>query len=109
MDTLIGIVQGESVRPEDVEPDCSSDSRPVEWQQGIASALRKRQTHGRVRREVEPAETAGILMAMVEGYVSLANNAQDAKVSKTGKKNRVGWLRSRRVPGNRKQGSSHRF
>jgi hypothetical protein len=43
-------------------------------------------THGRVRRDVEPAETAGFLMAMVEGYVSLAKNAQDAKVSKTGRK-----------------------
>jgi hypothetical protein len=30
-------------------------------------------------------------MAMVEGYVSLGKNAQDAKVSKTGKKNMVGW------------------
>jgi TetR/AcrR family transcriptional repressor of nem operon len=61
-----------------------------EWQEGIASALRKGQTRGRVRRDAEPAETAGFLMAMVEGYVSLAKNAQDAKVSKTGKKNMVG-------------------
>jgi TetR/AcrR family transcriptional regulator, transcriptional repressor for nem operon len=75
-----------------------------EWQEGIVSALRKGQTHGRVRRDMEPAETAGFLMAMVEGYVSLAKNALDARVSKTGEKNMVGWLRSLRVPGNRKQG-----
>ena len=30
---------------------------------------------------MEPAETAGFPMAMIEGYVSLAKNAQDAKVS----------------------------
>jgi len=60
-------------------------------------------THGRVRRDVEPAETAGFLMAMVEGYVSLAKNAQDAKVSKTGRKH-GGLAPVLRVPGNRKQG-----
>jgi TetR/AcrR family transcriptional regulator, transcriptional repressor for nem operon len=122
IDTLIGIVRGESVRPEDVRGGCplnnlAQERSPLdegfrkrlatvfhEWPEGIASALRKGQTHGRVRRDVEPAETAGFLMAMVEGYVSLAKNAQDAQVSKTGKKNMVGWLRSLRVPGNRKQG-----
>jgi hypothetical protein len=41
-----------------------------------------------------------LLIAMVEGYGSLAKNAQDPKVIKAGIKNIVGWLRSLRQPGN---------
>ena len=59
---------------------------------------------GRVRRDVEPAEAAGFLIATLEGYVSLAKNAQDPKVMKAGIINIVGWLRSLRPPGNRKRG-----
>jgi AcrR family transcriptional regulator len=121
IDTLIGIVQGESVRPEDVRGGCplnnlAQEMSPLdegfrkrlaivfhEWQKGVASALREGQIHGRVRPDVEPVETAGFLIAMVEGYVSLAKNAQDAKVSKAGKRNMIGWLESLRPPGNRKR------
>jgi hypothetical protein len=53
---------------------------------------------------VEPADAAGLLIAMVEGYASLAKNAQDPKVMKAGIRNMVGWLRSLRAPGNRKRG-----
>jgi len=53
---------------------------------------------------VEPADAAGLLIAMVEGYGSLANNAQDPKVMSAGIRNIVGWLRSLRPPGNRKRG-----
>jgi hypothetical protein len=53
---------------------------------------------------VEPADAAGLLIAMVEGYASLAKNAQDPKVMKAGIRNIVGWLRSLRAPGNRKRG-----
>jgi len=74
------------------------------WQEGIAAALRKGQTHGRVRSDVDPAATAGFLIATLEGYVSLAKNAQDAKVMKAGIRNIVGWLRSLRPPGNHKRG-----
>jgi AcrR family transcriptional regulator len=42
------------------------------------------------------------LIAMVEGYASLAKNAQDPKVMKAGIRNIVGWLRSLRAPGNRR-------
>jgi TetR/AcrR family transcriptional regulator, transcriptional repressor for nem operon len=70
------------------------------WQEGIASALRAEQIQGRVRRDVEPAEAAGFLIATLEGYVSLAKNAQDPKVMKTGIKNIVVWLRSLRPPDN---------
>jgi TetR/AcrR family transcriptional regulator, transcriptional repressor for nem operon len=122
IDTLIGIVQGESVRPEDIRGGCPLNNLAQEmssldegfrnrlamvfhaWQDGIASALREGQARGRVRRDVEPDETAGFLIATLEGYVSLAKNAQDAKVMKAGIKNIVGWLRSLRSSGNRKRG-----
>jgi hypothetical protein len=74
------------------------------WRQAVASILREGQTHGSVRREVEPDDAAGLLIAMVEGYASLAKNAQNPKVMKAGIKNIVGWLRSLRAAGNRKQG-----
>jgi hypothetical protein len=53
---------------------------------------------------LEPAQAAGLLIAMVEGYGSLAKNAQDAKVMEEGIRNIVEWLRSMRPPGNRKRG-----
>lgn len=118
VDTLIGIVQGESVRPADVRGGCplnnlAQEMSPLDegfrkrleklfgaWQQGIAAALQEGQARGQVRRDVGPAEAAGFLIAMVEGYVSLAKNAQDPKMWKAGKKSMVGWLRSLRPQGN---------
>ena len=122
VDTLISIVQGESVRPEDVRGGCplnnlAQEMSPLDegfrkrlanvfqaWQEGIAAALREGQAAGRVRRDVKPAEAAGFLIATLEGYVSLAKNAQDAKVMKAGIRNIVEWLRSLRPPGNHKRG-----
>jgi TetR/AcrR family transcriptional repressor of nem operon len=121
IDTLIGCVQAISVRPNDVRGGCSLNNLAQEmsplhagfrkrlknlfdaWQQGVAGALREGQTHGKVRRDVNPAEAAGLLIAMVEGYASLAKNAQDARVMKTGIRNIVDWLRSLRPSGNRKK------
>ena len=116
IDALIGIVQATSVRPEDVKGGCplvnlSQEMSPVDeqfrkrletifkaWQEGIATALRRGQSQGTVRRDLDPEETAGFLMAMYEGYVLLAKNAQDAKVWNVGIRNIVGWLRSLRAP-----------
>jgi AcrR family transcriptional regulator len=118
--TLIGIVQATSVRPKDVERGCplvnlAQEMSPLDeqfrkslerifnaWQEGIAIALRRGQSHGIVRRDLVPEETAGFLIATYEGYCLLAKNAQDAKVWNVGIKNIVGWLRSLRVPANRK-------
>jgi len=74
------------------------------WREAIAMALRRGQSQGTVRREVVPEETAGFLIAIVEGYGSLAKNAQDVNVMKAGIRNIVDWLQSLRVPGNRKRG-----
>jgi AcrR family transcriptional regulator len=122
IDALIGAVQRIPVRPVDVWGGCqlnnlAQEMSPLDagfrkrlakifdtWREAVASALREGQTHGSVRRHVEPAEAAGLLIAMVEGYASLAKNAQDPKVMKAGIRNIVDWLRSLRAPGNRKRG-----
>jgi TetR/AcrR family transcriptional regulator, transcriptional repressor for nem operon len=122
IDTLIGIVKRLSVRPEDVRGGCAlnnlnQEMSPLDegfrkriarvfhvWQEGVAAALREGQAHGRVRRDVESDEAAGFLIATLEGYGSLAKNAQDAKVMKEGIRNTVGWLQSLRAPGNRRRG-----
>jgi hypothetical protein len=59
----------------------------------------RRADSGRVRRDAKPAQAAGFLIATLEGYVSLAKNAQDAKVMKTGIRNIVVWLESLRAGG----------
>jgi len=56
------------------------------------------------RRDVESVEAAGFLIAVNEGYISLAKNAPDAKVLKAGIRNIVGWLQSLRAPGNHERG-----
>jgi len=121
IDTLIGIVQGTSVRPKDVRGGCplvnlAQEMSPLDeqfrkrlerifhaWQEGIAMALRRGQSQGTVRRDLVAEETAGFLIAMYEGYVLLAKNAQDAKVWNVGIRNIVGWLKSLRGPGRRKR------
>ena len=50
----------------------------------IGPLCERAQTRGMVHRDVEPADAAGLLIAMVEGYGSLAKNAQDPKVMKGG-------------------------
>jgi AcrR family transcriptional regulator len=126
IDALIGIVRDIPVRPENVCGGCelnnlAQEMSPLDagfrkrlevifdaWREAAASVLRQGQLHGSVRRDVEPADAAGLLIAMVEGYGSLAKNAQDPKVIKAGIKNIVGWLRSLREPGNGKRVRLHR-
>jgi len=117
IDALIGIVQATSVRPKDVQGGCplvnlAQEMSPLDqqfrkrlerifngWQEGIATALRRGQSQGTVRRDLVPEETASFLIAMYEGYVLLAKNAQDPKVWNVGIRNIVRWLRTLRAPG----------
>ena len=117
IDALIGIVQATSVRPKDVQGGCplvnlAQEMSPLDqqfrkrlerifngWQEGIATALRRGQSQGTVRRDFVPEETASFLIAMYEGYVLLAKNAQDPKVWNVGIRNIVRWLRTLRAPG----------
>ena len=116
IDILIGIVRRIPARPQDVRASCpllnlAQEMSPLDeqfrkrlerifldWQEGIATLLRKGQSQGTVRRDLNPDETASFLVAMVEGYATLAKNAQDAKVWKAGIRNIVGWLSSLRAP-----------
>src|ERR1700739_488709 len=122
IEALIATVQGLSIQPEAVRGGCplinlAQEMSPLDagfrqrlatifrnWQDGVAAAVVDGQKHGEVRRDLKPAEAAGLLIAMVEGYGALAKNAQDAKVMEAGIKNIVEWLRSLRPPGNRKRG-----
>ena len=116
IDLLIGIVRRIPARPEDIRTGCpllnlALEMSPLDeqfrkrleriflaWQDGVATLLRKGQSQGTVRRDLNPDDAASFLVAMVEGYATLAKNAQDAKVWKVGTKNIVGWLRSLRAP-----------
>jgi AcrR family transcriptional regulator len=117
IETLINIVRETSLRPEAVRGGCplnnlAQEMSPLDekfrkrlarvfhvWQEGIAAALRRGQTQGTVRRDLDADETSSFLIAVYEGYTSLAKNAQDVNVLKVGIRNIVGWLRSLRVPG----------
>jgi TetR/AcrR family transcriptional repressor of nem operon len=121
IDALIRAVRGIRVQPKDVCGGCelnnlAQEMSPLDagfrkrletifdaWRDAVASILREGQAHGSVRRDVEPNDAAGLLIAMVEGYGSLAKNAQDPKVMKAGIRNIVSWLQSLRAPGNRKR------
>ena len=122
IDILIGIVRRTPVRPEDVRAGCpllnlAQEMSPLDeefrkrleriflaWQEGIATLLRRGQSQGTVRRDLNAVEAASFLVAMVEGYVSLAKNAQDAKVWEVGIRNIVGWLKSLRAPRRSRRG-----
>jgi TetR/AcrR family transcriptional regulator, transcriptional repressor for nem operon len=122
IDILIGIVRRLPTGPADVRESCpllnlAQEMSPLDeqfrkrlerlflaWQGGVATLLRKGQSQGTVRRDLNPEETASFLVAMVEGYASLAKNAQDPKVWEVGTRNIVGWLKSLRAPGNCKRG-----
>jgi TetR/AcrR family transcriptional repressor of nem operon len=121
IDILIGVVRRIPARTQDVRAGCpllllAQEMSPLDeqfrkrlerifldWQEGVATLLRKGQSEGTVRRDLNPVETASFLVALVEGYATLAKNAQDAKVWNAGIRNIVGWLRSLRVTGNRKR------
>ena len=121
---LIGIVRRLPVRPQDIRHSCallnlSQEMSPldeqfrkrlerifIDWQEGIATLLRKGQFQGTVRRNLNPDETASFLVAMVEGYATLSKNAQDAMVWEIGIRNIVRWLQSLRAP--RQTGKSRR-
>jgi TetR/AcrR family transcriptional regulator, transcriptional repressor for nem operon len=116
IDALIGIVRAIPARPKDVKAGCplvnlAQEMSPLDeqfrkrlerifhgWQQGVATALRRGQSQGTVRRDLVPEETASFLIAMIEGYEVLAKNAQDAKVWNTGIRNIVAWLQALRAP-----------
>jgi TetR/AcrR family transcriptional regulator, transcriptional repressor for nem operon len=121
IDILIGIVRRLPTGPAEVRESCpllnlAQEMSPLDenfrkrleriflsWQQGVAALLRRGQSQGTVRRDLNPAETASFLVAMVEGYAVLSKNAQDPKVWEVGTRNIVAWLKSLRASGNGKR------
>ena len=122
IDALIGIVRAIPTRPRDIKGGCALVNLAQEmshldeqfrkrlerifhaWREGIATALRRGQRQGTVRRDLVPEETACFLIAMVEGYEVLAKNARDVKVWDAGIRNIVRWLKSLRAPRQRSNG-----
>ena len=127
IDVLIHIVRQMPARPQDIKAGCvllllSQEMSPldeqfrrrlerifVDWQEGIAALLRKGQAQRTVRRDLNPNEAASFLIATIEGYSTLAKNAQDAAVWNAGVKNIVGWLRSLRAPRQSRRGGRRRL
>jgi len=116
IDALIGVVRAIPTWPRDIKGGCplvnlAQEMSPLDeqfrrrletifrdWQEGIATVLRRGQSEGTVRRDLIPEETANFLIALVEGHAVLAKNSQDVKVWNTGIRNIVGWLNSLRAP-----------
>jgi AcrR family transcriptional regulator len=122
IDALISVVRAIPTRPRDIRGGCALVNLAQEmsaldeqfrkrlekifnrWREGVVDTLRRGQSEGTVRRDLNPEETASFLIAMVEGYEVLAKNAQDVNVWKVGIKNIVRWLNSLRSLDNRKRG-----
>jgi len=122
IDVLIGVVRRIPSGPQDVRAGCpllqlSQEMSPLDeqfrkrlerifldWQEGVATLLRKGKSQGTVCRDLNPHEAAGFLIATVEGYATLAKNAQDPKVWKAGIRNIVRWLHSLRAPHQSRKG-----
>jgi AcrR family transcriptional regulator len=116
VDALIDIVQAIPARPRDLKGGCPLVNLAQEmslldeefrkrleamfraWRECVAMALRRGQSRGTVRRDLNADEAASFLIAMVEGYQVLAKNSQDVKVWNAGIRNIVGWLQSLRAP-----------
>jgi TetR/AcrR family transcriptional regulator, transcriptional repressor for nem operon len=117
IDALAEIFLGTSTKPEHVCGGCpvnnlAQEMSPLDegfrnrlaehfkmWHAAIAEALRRGQQHGQVRKDVDVDETATFLMATYEGYISLAKNAQDARVLESGMKAMARYLESLRPAG----------
>lgn len=57
-----------------------------EWIAGVADALRRGQTDGVVRADLDPQESATFFIAAYEGYLSLAKSTQDERMLTAGKR-----------------------
>jgi AcrR family transcriptional regulator len=115
IDTLIGIVKGTSLLPEHVMCGCplnnlGQEMSPLDpgfrqrvatvfraWQNAVASALKEGQHRRLVRSDLDVGETATFLVALYEGYTSLAKNAQDEAVLVAGLAKIVIWLETLRA------------
>ena len=115
IDTLIRIVQNTGTEPVEMRGGCPFNNLSQEmssldegfrkrlakvlsgWRDAMADAFRRGQREGSVKRAVDPEDEATFVIAMYEGYISLAKNSQDAHLLKLGKKRMIGYLESLRA------------
>ena len=126
IDALARIVQSTSTKPEWLRGGCpmnnlAQEMSPLDegfrkrlaklfsgWYDGIAAALREGQKRGLVRSDVDPNERAIFLVAVYEGYLSLAKNSQDARVLRAGKRMLILHLESLRPSAGQKRAPRRR-
>lgn len=102
IDALIGILDSTGTSEAEVNGGCplnnlAQEMSPLDegfrlrlseiftnWIGGVTDALRLGQVNGKVRRDIDPRETATFFVASYEGYISLAKTGQDARVLRSG-------------------------
>lgn len=115
IDTLIHIVQATGTEVAEMRSGCpfnnlAQEMSPLdegfrkrlakvlsEWHAAMAGAFRRGQVEKTVRKDVDPEDEATFVIAMYEGYISLAKNSQDPKLLKAGKKRMMNHLESLRA------------
>lgn len=116
IDALIGILDGTGTSEAEVNGGCplnnlAQEMSPLDegfrlrlseiftnWIGGVTDALRLGQVNGKVRRDIDPRETATFFVASYEGYISLAKTAQDARVLRSGIRQLRVYLEGLRPP-----------
>jgi AcrR family transcriptional regulator len=115
IDTLIGIVQETGTELPEMRGGCpfnnlAQEMSPLDegfrkrlgkilmaWRGAMADAFRRGQNEHSVRKDLDPEEEATFVIAVYEGYISLAKNTQDARLLKSGKKRMINYLESLRT------------
>ncbi|HTN40251.1 MAG TPA: TetR/AcrR family transcriptional regulator [Asticcacaulis sp.] len=116
IDALISILEGTGTSETEVNGGCplnnlAQEMSPLDegfrmrlseiftnWIGGVTDALRLGQVNGKVRRDIDPRETATFFVASYEGYISLAKTGQDARVLLSGIKQLRLYLEGLRPP-----------
>lgn len=69
------------------------------WREAYRDALTRAQQHQIVRAAMDPGDAAHLLVAQIEGTLSLARNTQDPETLTTGARALRSYLASIRAPG----------
>ncbi len=115
IDTLIHIVESTGVEAHEMRGGCpfnnlAQEMSPLDegfrkrlakilaaWHRAVADAFRRGQQEGTVRKDIDVEDEATFVIAVYEGYISLAKNSQDQKLFEGAKKRMVGHLESLRA------------
>jgi TetR/AcrR family transcriptional regulator, transcriptional repressor for nem operon len=126
LQTLVRIIQSESLKREDVARGCPLLNLSYEmsgldegfrkrtarvyqdWHNAMAEALREGQKRGVVRSDIDANEMAMFLMAAWEGYVVLGKNSQDPGTMETGQKRMKSQIEALRAPRGRARAAARR-